>query len=348
MLPVRKSIGIIATVLLIIFTSFSFSAGKSLKTSPAIESADETASAVLWRPAADICNRDLYFGPGGADGAPRAPFVFLKEDLDGTNAKFDIRDSNGVKWKVKLGLEARPETAASRLIWAVGYFATEDYYLPSLRVENLPAHLQRGQEFLASDGSITDARLKRLPGHMKKTGNWSWKKNPFTCTREFNGLRVMMALINDWDLKDVNNAIYKQKDSNGGSDPVQVYMVSDLGASFGSGRWSHPLSDAKGNLQSYSRSKFIDSIEPDYLDFELAPRPTLIHAAVLPAFTQYLGMRWIGKGVPRSDVKWIGHLLAQLSPDQIRDAFRAASYSTEEIEGFTEIILSRIAQLNNL
>ena len=50
----------------------------------------------------------------------------------------------------------------------------------------------------------------------------------FTGTRELNGLRVMMALINNWDLKDENNAIYREK-------PVrdQIYEVSDLGASFG-------------------------------------------------------------------------------------------------------------------
>ena len=35
-----------------------------------------------------------------------------------------------MKWRVKLGVEARPETVASRLVWAVGYYANEDYFLP--------------------------------------------------------------------------------------------------------------------------------------------------------------------------------------------------------------------------
>jgi hypothetical protein len=50
-------------------------------------------------------------------------FTFKEEDMTGTNPKFDVIDQDGVGWRVKMGLESRPETAASRLVWAVGYFA---------------------------------------------------------------------------------------------------------------------------------------------------------------------------------------------------------------------------------
>ena len=53
--------------------------------------------------------------------------TFVDEDLKGSNPKFVVRDAAGVKWKIKLGTEARPETAATRLVWAVGYSADEDY-----------------------------------------------------------------------------------------------------------------------------------------------------------------------------------------------------------------------------
>jgi hypothetical protein len=36
--------------------------------------------------------------------------------------------------------------------------------------------------------------------------------------------------------------------------------------------------------------------------------------------------------VPRKDAKWVGHLLAQLSTDQLRSAFRAAGYVDQDIE----------------
>src|ERR1041385_4592782 len=78
--------------------------------------------AVIWTNPADIETRDLFYGAGGSAHVPRAPFTFLKEDLGGSNPKFDVRDSDGVKWKVKMGNEARPETAASRLLWSVGYY----------------------------------------------------------------------------------------------------------------------------------------------------------------------------------------------------------------------------------
>jgi hypothetical protein len=39
-------------------------------------------------------------------------------------------------------------------------------------------------------------------------------------------------------------------------------------------------------------------------------------------------------------------MLARLSPQQIRDAFRAAGYSPEEVEGYTKIIERRIYVLS--
>ena len=39
----------------------------------------------------DITSRDLYYGPGGKEHAPHTTFTFLKEDLKGTNPKFDVR-----------------------------------------------------------------------------------------------------------------------------------------------------------------------------------------------------------------------------------------------------------------
>src|SRR6266446_3791342 len=187
-----------------------------------------TGPAVLWRNPQDIAARNLFYGPGGEQHQPRRPFMFLKEDLYGSNPKFIVGDQDGVQWKVKLGTEARPETAASRLVWAVGYFADEDYFLADLRVDNMPPRLHRGQKLVASDGSIHGARLKRYLEGEKKIGTWEWRRDPFTGTRELNGLRVMMALINNWDLKDENNGVYQEK---GGEQegPERVYLITDLG-----------------------------------------------------------------------------------------------------------------------
>jgi len=329
------------TILLAVLAAACLSAG-------ALSLSAGTETAVLWRDPGNIAARDLYYGPGGLKDEPHGPFVFLKEDLEGTSPKFDVRDADGTEWKAKLGIETRPETAASRLVWAVGYFTNEDYFLPELRVENMPARLHRGQDLIAPDGSFHDVRLKRhLPGE-KKAGDWRWCDNPFVHTRELNGLRVMMALINNWDLKDENNSVYKVEDPRGSAEPEDVYMVSDLGASFGNTGRSWPASKSKGNLEAYSRSKFIRRIKSGHVDFNVPTRPALFYSVSLPEFIHRLHLRWIGKQIPRSDAKWIGQLLAQLTPVQIRDAFRAAGYAPDEAEGFARVVLQRIAELNGL
>lgn len=75
----------------------------------------------------DIASRDVFYGPRGKEHEPHGTFWFIKEDLDGTSPKLIVKDDQGVKWNAKLGSEAQPETAASRLTWAVGFFAIEDY-----------------------------------------------------------------------------------------------------------------------------------------------------------------------------------------------------------------------------
>ena len=163
--------------------------------------------AVLWRSPENIASRNLLYGSGGKQNEPHPPFTFLKEDLDGTNPKFDVRDRDEVKWKVKLGDEARSETVATRFLWAVGYFTDEDYFLSDIRVEDMPRRLKRGQGLVEPGGLVQNVRLEREPKG-KKIGVWQWRHNPFSGTRELNGLRIMMALTNNWDLKNQNTAVY--------------------------------------------------------------------------------------------------------------------------------------------
>ena len=272
--------------------------------------------------------------------------IYVDEDHAGSNPKFHVQDQEGTKWTAKMGVEARPETAAAHLLWAAGYYSDEDYFVPRLIVENLPSHLERGQNLVGADGTINNVRLERHPKGQKKAGNWKWKRNPFTGTRRFNGLRVMMALMNNWDLKDENNAIYELNSDVAG--PYKVYVVSDLGASFGTTGYSWTQTMAKGNLKSYSHSRFISRVHPEFVDFNVPTRPALIYFFHLPGLIRRLRMRWIGRHIPREDAKWVGDLLSRLSPDQIQDAFRSAGYLPQEVEGFSKILQERIAELTKL
>jgi hypothetical protein len=326
-----------ARVLVVVLAGFSVAVPALPK-----KAAREAANApVLWTDPVDIANRDLVYGPGGQDHQPRGPFKFVKEDLNGTSPKFVITDADKVKWKVKLGLESHPETAASRLVWAAGYFADEEYFLPDLKVDDIPLNMRRGEKFVEPNGIVHNARLKRYLKDEEKSGTWQWRSNPFTGTREFNGLRVMMALINNWDLKDDNNAVYE-------SQGRRIYLVSDLGASFGTTGFSVTRAESKSNLDNYTESKFITAVNSEGVDFGVPSRPAMIHVFELPQFKSRVGLEWIGKGIPVQDARWIGTILAKLSSEQIQSAFGAAGYSPREVVGFSAIVEARIAELNRL
>lgn len=312
----------------------------------AAQSTETPEDAMLWRDPGEITTRNLLYGSGGADHQPRGTMIYVDEDHAGSNPKFHVQDREGTKWTAKMGVEARPETAAAHLLWAAGYYSDEDYFVPRLIVENLPSHLERGQNLVGADGTIKNVRLERHSKGLKKAGHWKWKRNPFTGTRQFNGLRIMMALMNSWDLKDENNAIYELNSDVAG--PHKVYVVSDLGASFGTTGYSWTQTMAKGNLKSYSHSRFISKVSPEFVDFNVPTRPALIYFFHLSGLIQRLRMRWIGRHIPREDARWMGDLLSRLSPDQIQDAFRSAGFSPQEVEGFSKILQERIAELTKL
>jgi hypothetical protein len=326
-------------VLALILASLPSPAMAEMHKSTAIEH----PNAILWRDPGDVSSRNLYYGPGGKEDQPQEPLTFLKEDMSGTNPKFDVRDANGTNWKVKLGLEAQPETVATRLLWAVGFMTNENYFLAETKVHDMPAHLKRGQKLVESDGDTRAVRLQKHPCG-KKAGIWRWKHNPFQGSREFNGLRVMMALLNNWDLKDINNAIFLNCDQSGAA----LYEVSDLGASFGRTGESYTYARSKNNLPAYRQSKFISKVTKDYVSFHFPTHLTYLYVFNLRLFIMEQHHLWIGKRIPRSDAKWMGSYLAKLSPQQIRDAFRAAGYSSEQVEAFATVVEARIAELQRL
>jgi len=313
-------------------------ADESAKKKPSRIGTKSGASGSLWHDPGDISSQNLRYGPGGKAHEPAGKFKFVKEDKEGTSAKFDIDDEHGVRWRAKLGEEAKPETAAARLLWAVGYFSGEDYYLPELRVEGMQK-LSRGNKFISADGVIRGARLKRRKQE-KKVGNWSWFDNPFIGTKELSGLKTMMALVNNWDLKEVNNAIYEE---DGG---VRYYEVSDVGATFG--RTGNPFTRSKNNLKDYRRTKFIRKTAPERVDFFLSSRPFFLAVIDVSNYITRTKMEGIVKKIPRTHAHWVGQLLGRLSAEQIRDCFRAAGYSPEEVEGFAKVVQGRIAELNQL
>jgi len=303
----------------------------------------QTRTPEIWRqPTTAIANENMLAGAGGPDGGPHGDYTFVKEDMNGSNPKIVVRDGDHIKWTVKMGAEAQPETVASRFVWAVGYFTRENYWLPRIEVKHLPAHLKRGSN-LVRGGVIENVRLERMPEGEKKIGEWKWDANPFSGTRELHGLAVVMALINNWDLKEVNNAVYKDREGNA------EYVVSDLGASFGGNREGLSAGRSKGNLKAYETSGFITKATPEYVDFATPALPDPLDDIRFPLETrERISMRSVTRHIPRPDAKWVGDLLSQLTPAQIRDAFLSAGYTQSEADAYAAIVEERIRHLSEL
>jgi hypothetical protein len=293
--------------------------------------------AVIWRDPGNVSTLDILNGPGGKEHAPGSTYKFVKEDMKGSNPKFEVEDEKGVKWKIKLGNEAQSETAATRLLWAAGYFADEDYYVPELRIEGLPK-LHRGSKYATADGTVRGARLER---HLKQEdlGEWSWFENPFVGQKEYNGLRVIMALMNNWDLKDVNNSVHETGDE-------LRFVATDVGATFG--KTGGVFGRSRNDVSGYVKSKFIDKVTPDSVDLVFHSKTFIMMFLSPRSYTMRSRMEKLAKHLPRTDARWIGQRLALLSPDQIRDCFRAAGYSPEVVEQYAKAVQKRIAELNAL
>lgn len=309
---------------------------------------DTKVKFVLWRDPGDIRARDLYWGAGSKQLAPRPPFRFLEEDKDGESPKFKIKDASGVEWSVKLGIEAQAETVATRLVWAVGYFAEEAYYLDKAHIQGLPK-LSRGEEFVEAGGVVRGARFEPRRANVERGETWDWGDNPFTGTPELDGLKVLMILLNNYDARTQNNRVFLLHDEAGGIIEGR-YVVSDIGATLGKAAGMGG-GRSKNDLDDFLSTKFVRGVEDGVVRFDFDTRPTKLGTlAVLNPF-YYKGEVKKEKdmrGIPVEHARWIGGLLAQLTDEQLRAAFRAANYDARTREGYVRALRQRINQLTRL
>jgi hypothetical protein len=288
---------------------------------------------VLWKAPDDLPSRDLFLGPGGERMKPDTRSVtFLKAEKGGYSPKFRVRDATGREWVAKLGKEAQSETAAVRLLWAVGYQTEVNYLVPCVHIKGAPR--PRKKVGRCEGDGFSNVRFEARPEYLERAGEWKWKRNPFVGRRELQGLIVMMGLINNWDIKDANNVIlYAPARTNGGV-AESLYAISDLGATFGkTGRlpffWR--ITRSRNKPKDYARAGFIDKVKGNRVAFRYGGKN-----------------RGLFKNISVEDAKWIGGLLSRLSDRQIADAFRAANYSPAEVRLMADSVRRRIDELVRL
>jgi hypothetical protein len=206
-------------------------------------------------------------------------------------------------------------------VWAVGYVSEINYLVPSLTIDG--------------KGTFENVRLEARPKEIERFDPWIWKENPFAGKRELQGLKVLMALMENWDLKDDNNGILAvQRDGQ----TELHYIVSDLGTTFGkTGGNNGPISlirsikGSRNEPEDYVNDKFIEAVEGDTVRLH------------------YFGKNSdMMRDISIADAKWIGDLLSRLSDAQIQDAFRAANYNPEQVRMLSGAVRNRINELTRL
>lgn len=292
--------------------------------------AAQEGNPALWEDPTDIENRDLFYGTGGQEGAPdpASKFTFVERSTQGTTKKLHVDDDQGHKWTVKFGAEAKPEVAASRIVWAVGYHVDQDYFVKQVYIAGA-----------GKDSDARDVRFKRRNDGYKEVGLWTWEDNPFLGTREIQGLKVLMVVLNNWDLKTDNNKILRPDKKSGGDRDERIYYVADLGATFGKtgsllqkvAPFGDPPAGTKGKAKEYAHQSFIEGTHAGYVIFH--------YKGKAPATL---------RGITVENARWMGNLLGHLSEKQLADAFRAGGFADAEIMVYVRAISQRIRELQNL
>lgn len=294
----------ISIILLVIFGIGYAIAGQTKEVAPV------PPDAILWLQV-DIKSRDTLRGPTSEGISPALEKVkFLGRQHGGNNLKYRVEDANGREWVVKIADESQAEVAANRLLWAIGYRTEIDQIVPRINIENI--------------GNYKNARFEVRTKEIKRGKRWSWANNPLEGTKEFDGLRLMMAFVNNWDLKDDNNAIIKE-------DGKTYLIVSDMGSSFGRLAKSNTSRSGRSvnKPEHYAEANFIKAVNNGVLELDYRG-----------GGADHL------KGISVENARWLVGLLSQLTDKQISDAFRAANYSNEDVNTFTAATKARIAALD--
>jgi hypothetical protein len=329
---------VIGLVLVVAVPAPAAPQAKKDKQAQAVELA-KSATPVVWRDPGAVETLDFTYGAGGRENAPVPPFTFVEEDTGASNPKVKVTDARGVRWSVKFGGEVNAETFATRVAWAAGYFVEPAYFVPSGKIEGVdPSKLTRAKKYVGKDGSFTSGRFElklETLAKLKDEQGWGWNANPFTGTKELNGLKVVMMLTSNWDNKDVrdvsrgsNTAIYVVQTPNGNE---ARYYVTDWGGSMG--KWGGVFGREKWDPDGFAKqSPSFLKVSGDRVEFGYSG--------------QHTG-DW-KNDIKASDVAWIAQYLTRITDDQLRAGLAASGATEQEASVLARAMRERLDQLKTV
>lgn len=288
---------------------------------------------VLWETPAGVESTD-FAQPARGVALPRTPFQFVEEDLSGNSPKVMVRDSAGVLWQVKGGPEGRAEAFVTRIVSALGYFSDSVCFIPQGRIEGIRGPLKRASGFIARDGSFTYAGFERRDESARflPEAAWKWNANPFTGTKELNGLKILVMLFSNWDNKDgrdtgPNTGVLEARS---GDEVKRYHYITDWGQTLGGwGFWI--FGRTNWNCHDFTRQtpNFLRGVNGDLISFGFNGQHT-----------------WDFRGdITREDVRWLMQWLGRITDDQVRTALKASGASVSEQTCFSSALRQRIETL---
>jgi hypothetical protein len=284
------------------------SMGRPLEQAPSV--------AELWQAPSKVSAQDVVYGAWGRENAPDPSdtytFVRDKKPASGSSPGLVVTDSRGRRWHVKQGREASPEVVVSRVLSAVGYHQPPVYFLPSFT-------LAKGKDVR----TVRGGRFRLTHEWLDSRGHWPWEDNPFVGTQPYQGLLVILVLLNSADLKDSNNTIYELRAPKG--NVARWFVVRDLGTALGEVGRFNPTPNSP---TQFERKPFIVGVRNGFVDFGYhAVHASLVRERITP-----------------DDVRWASGLLSGLTDRQWHNIFRTAGYDAVDAERFIRRVTQKIEE----
>jgi hypothetical protein len=312
LLPVRQ---LVLSVLVLVFTVGAHEHDDRKK------EAAPPGEKVFWVDPGDPSLFDFRYGAGGSERQPQPPLSFAGEDLSRTTPKINVIDSRGVAWNVKWGEEASPSVFCTRLAGVCGYLAEPEYFVAKGRIDGARS-LSRARRYVGKDGSFVDARFQLRTDSPKYLQGeyWPLNKNPFLGSPEFQGMRILMLLVSNWDKRDSNFGVFE--DVSTGT-PRYLYVQTDWGASLGS--YGNAFTRSKWHCRDFANQTedFVKGVDRDRIKW---------------GFGDWNDIRV-------SDVRWLMQYLRKITDNQIRLGLTTSGATSEEADCYAGALRGRIEQL---
>ncbi len=234
--------------------------------------------------------------------------------------------------KVKYGAtdnEVFAEIVATRLMWALGYYA-DAWYPVVVECHGCPENPISGSGAVATRtypvaNIVRKFSWRKMTQVGKDDEGWSWSELESANGRpvyQRDGLRLLAAFIQHSDNKPPQQRLTCHKvDVDSKTQPPtttcdkSVMLVQDVGATFGSGGWFTSNTSAKMNIDNWShKNLWISS------GTESAPRSC--RAALRKSLTAHGGLS--NPAISEDGRRFDAALMCQLTDQQIEALFRAS------------------------